>query len=137
MNDSRTVSISIERTFSEVYDYLVQPERFPEWSLFIREMRAHGADWIAITPHGEVSIHFVSKNPYGVLDHTVTVSPKIKVFVPFRVVPNDIEGSEVLFTVFRQPGMTDDAFEHDLAMTRADLASLKAHLEKIREFPSV
>jgi hypothetical protein len=43
-------------------------------------------------------------------------------------VPNG-SGSEVLFTVFRQPGMSDENFAKDTAMVEQDLQTLKLVLE--------
>jgi hypothetical protein len=45
-----------------------------------------------------------------------------------RVVPNG-SGSEVIFTLFRQAGMTDAIFARDAEWVAKDLAALKALLE--------
>jgi len=47
---------------------------------------------------------------------------------PMRVVPSG-DGSEVTFSLRRQPGMTDEDFERDEGLVRADLARLKGLLE--------
>lgn len=49
-----------------------------------------------------------------------------------RVVPNG-DGSEVVFTLFRQPGMTDEQFAADAAWVAKDLAALKAVFERAGE----
>lgn len=128
MNACRTISVSIGRSPSAVYDYLANPAHFPEWSAFITAVRSDGADWIASTPNGDVRIAFTPRNPFMILDHDVTTSSGHTVHVPMRVVPNS-EGSEVIFTVFRQPGMADDAFDADVETVRRDLLSLKHCLE--------
>ena len=128
MLPARTLSISISRPATGVYDYLADPARFPAWSKFITGMRPDGDDWIATTTAGETRVRFAPHNTFGVVDHTVTVAPGVEVFVPFRVVPNQA-GSEVLFTVFRQPTQDDRAFADDCALVATDLASLKALLE--------
>lgn len=130
MLPARTLTVSIGRPATEVYDYLAQPERFPAWSKFITGMRPDGDDWIATTTAGETRVRFAPRNTFGVVDHTVTVAPGVEVSVPFRVVPNQT-GSEVLFTVFRQPTQDDRQFEEDLAMVKTDLASLKNILEQV------
>ena len=48
--------------------------------------------------------------------------------VPMRVVANG-EGAEVLLTIFRQPGMSDEKFGEDTQWVRRDLEALKAILE--------
>jgi hypothetical protein len=46
-----------------------------------------------------------------------------------RVVPNGA-GAEVLVTVFRRPGMSDEAFAADAAWVLRDLLALKALLAR-------
>lgn len=77
---------------------------------------------------GRITIAFVPQNPYGVLDHTVTLPSGEKVLNPMRVVPNG-DGSEVCFTLFRRPGMSDAEFETDADMVARDLEKLKTILE--------
>lgn len=47
---------------------------------------------------------------------------------PMRVFANG-EGSEVLFTVYQRPGMSDEAFAEDTKAVRKDLDALKSLLE--------
>jgi hypothetical protein len=46
-----------------------------------------------------------------------------------RVVPNDA-GSEVVFTLFQPPGVSDVKFDADARAVGADLSSLEAALER-------
>jgi len=128
MNPAQTVSISIEKPAASVYAYLSEPTNFPRWSLFITAMERDGDELIATTPDGTVRIRFAPPNDFGVVDHWVRINSELEVYVPLRVVRND-EGSEVIFTVFRLPGMSDVQFERDVAMVRTDLNRLKAALE--------
>lgn len=127
-SEARTVSVSIARPAGEAYAYLADPARFPEWSDFITALRRDGEQWVATTRSGEVRMIFAPRNDFGVLDHDVVVSPDLTVHVPMRVVKNG-EGSEVLFTVFRQPGMQPAEYEADVEMVRSDLLNLKRVLE--------
>jgi hypothetical protein len=52
-----------------------------------------------------------------------------EVYMPMRVLPNG-EGAEVLITVFRQPGVSDEKFAEDTHWVRRDLEALKTLLEK-------
>jgi hypothetical protein len=45
-----------------------------------------------------------------------------------RVVPNN-DGSEVIFTLYRRPGASDQMFDGDAKAVRGDLLKLKALLE--------
>ena len=61
-------------------------------------------------------------------DHDVTL-PDGRTFTnPLRVLA-DGSGCEVVFTLRRQPDMTDEAFEADAAAIRTDLETLKRLLE--------
>jgi hypothetical protein len=75
-----------------------------------------------------VQLRFADRNTLGVLDHRVTLSSGVEIVVPMRVIANGA-GSEVLFTLFQTPGMSDDAFERDAKQVEQDLAALKAVLE--------
>jgi hypothetical protein len=63
-----------------------------------------------------------------VLDHHVRVSPELEVYSPIRVIANG-RGSEVLFTVFRLDGVSDEDFARDVKTVEADLRKLKEVLE--------
>lgn len=81
------------------------------------------------TPQGPVKIRFAEKNEYGVLDHYVSPAPGVEIYVPMRVVANG-SGSEVLFTLFHSPGMSEEAFAEDACMVERDLRGLKSMLER-------
>ena len=51
------------------------------------------------------------------------------VYLPFRLVANDT-GCEALFTLYRQPGMSEDEFVRDAGLVRKDLDTLKDVLER-------
>ena len=73
---------------------------------------------------------FAPANGFGVVDHVVTPleggDPAAD--VPLRVVANGT-GSEVMLTVFQQPGMSDAQYAADTALVQADLERLKNALE--------
>lgn len=127
--EARTIGVSVRRPADAVYDYLATIENFPRWSTFVRTVRREGEDWIFGTSGGDARVRFVPRNAFRVLDHHVTTPDGHLVFVPMRVVPNGAEHAEVLFTVFRMPGMTGQQFADDVALVQADLASLKRVLE--------
>ncbi|MFD4345609.1 SRPBCC family protein [Streptomyces coelicoflavus] len=128
--ESRHLGIHIDRTATDVYAYASDPANLPAW--------AHGlggtiekvaGEWIAdSSPLGRVTVVFTPRNDLGVLDHHVTLPSGETVHNPVRVIA-DGTGSEVVFTLRRQPGTTDADFERDTAMVTADLARLKDLLE--------
>jgi len=80
-------------------------------------------------PFGKVRVSFAEKNAFGVIDHDVTLESGVTVHNPMRVMPNG-EGSEFLFTLIRQPGMSDEQFAKDKAAVEKDLHALKNLLER-------
>ncbi len=76
---------------------------------------------------GLVRIRFTGRNAFGVMDHHVDLGTGPEVHVPMRVVPNG-GGAEVLVTLFRRPGMSDEAFAADAEWVLRDLLALKALL---------
>lgn len=131
--NSRTISISIECKPDKVYEYVRNLEHFPEWATsFCLSIRNTGGGWVIETPDGPMNIRFVEHNDFGVLDHTVTLVSGQQVFNPMRVFPNG-SGSEVVFTLFQMPDMSDEKFAKDAGMVEQDLQTLKAVLEGGRQ----
>jgi hypothetical protein len=52
-----------------------------------------------------------------------------KVYNPMRVFPNN-DGSELVFTLYRRPDMSDQEFAQDAMWVERELAKLKTLLEK-------
>lgn len=129
MLESRTLNISIACAPRKVIDFVADPRNLPRWaSAFCKAVRPDGDNWIVETPNGPIGLRFVARNDFGVLDHYVTPVPGTEIYVPMRVVANG-DGSEVLFTLFRLPGMSEQDFARDAGMVECDLAELKRVLE--------
>ncbi len=130
MLEARTISISIARPWDQVYEAIWRPESFPRWASGLSRagLRREGDAWATEGPEGPVRIRFTGHNPFGVMDHQVELGDGQVVQVPMRVIAN-AEGAEVLITLFRQPGMTDEKFQADAAWIRRDLEALRAWLE--------
>ena len=130
MFESRHISIRIEKSAAEVYAFARAPESFSQWAAGLGAgLARHGDRWIAHGPEGDVQVRFSPENPYGVLDHWVTLPDGTELYVPLRVVANG-QGAEVILTLFRPPAMFEDAaFARDAAAVGRDLAKLKAVLE--------
>jgi hypothetical protein len=131
MLEARTLSVGIRRPWAEVYAFASVPENFPLWASGLGSSLEPAADgsWIATTPTGRATIRFSEPNAYGILDHIVIPAPGVEIYVPLRAIANGDVGSEILLTLFRQPGMSDDQFAADAAWVLRDLQTLKALLE--------
>ncbi len=126
---AHTLTISIAAPRVVVCSYVANVENLPRWaSAFCKTVRKRGERWEVESPQGWVGIEFVPANEHGVLDHVVTLSPETRVQVPMRVVDNG-SGSEIIFTLFQSPGMSDEDFRRDVAMVTSDLHTLKMLLE--------
>jgi hypothetical protein len=130
MLPARNLSVTIARSVDEVYAFASRPENLPRWASALGAVVGReGEWWLAETPNGPVRLRFAPENELGVLDHWVRPEGGPAVYVPMRVVPNG-EGAEVVFTLFHQPGMTDEQFAADAAWVEKDLTALKRVLEQ-------
>lgn len=126
---SKTLTVSISCNSQKVYEFVSNLENMPKWAkTFCRSIKKADGEWIIETPQDVVKIRIAPKNDFGILDHTVIPAHGMEVFVPVRVVPNG-SGAEVIFTLFQQPGMSDQDFARDQGMIEQDLATLKQVLE--------
>lgn len=125
----RHLSVGIARDWRSAYDFASVPENMPRWATGLGSApRRVGDEWEFDGPDGPVRVRFTPRNEFGVLDHYVTVRPGVEVYVPMRVIANGA-GCEVVFTLIRLPGMTDEKFEADAAWVGRDLAGLKELME--------
>ncbi len=126
---SRTLSVSIDWDPRTACEFISNPENLPQWAkAFCRSVKQSKGEWIVETPQGPVKIRFARKNDVGILDHYVNPAPGVEVFVPMRVVPNG-SGSEVIFTLFQLPNMSDEQYAEDIGLVERDLSSLKSIME--------
>lgn len=127
---SRQIAEHIDRPPTEVYEYASNPANLPEWAPGLgTSVEEVDGRWLVDTPGGRVAVAFARRNDFGVLDHHVTLPSGEEVYVPMRVTA-DGNGSEVVFSLRRLPGMTDDEFTRDQDLVAADLARLKRILER-------
>jgi hypothetical protein len=124
---ARTYSVSIDRDWRALYEEIWRPDYFAKWASGLAEsdLRASGEEWRADGPEGPISIRFTPHNDYGVMDHFVNAGTGDDIHIPLRVVQNG-DGAEVMLTLYRQPGMTDEKFSADAKWINRDLHALKA-----------
>lgn len=129
---SRHISIGIDRPWSAVYDFAADPLNLPRWAAGLAgaTVERDGDQWFTESPMGRATLTFVPRNDFGVLDHDVTLPSGETVHNPLRVIRDGV-GCEVVFTLRRRRGMTDEEFERDAEAVARDLATLKARVESI------
>ncbi|MGP3971993.1 SRPBCC family protein [Streptomyces sp. 6N223] len=129
-SESRHISEPIARPAGEVYAYASDPANIPEWApglgTSVEEVDGH---WFVETPTGRAAVTFAPLNEFGVLDQDVTLPSGQVVHNPIRVIP-DGDDSEVIFTLRRLPGMSDEEFDRDEGLVAADLARLREVMER-------
>jgi len=151
--ESRHISTHIDRPAVVTYEYARNPANLPAWAAGLgASVELLDGQWVAESPTGRVVVAFVPTNEFGVLDHRVTL-PSGRVVVafvptnefgvldhrvtlpsgrtvdnPMRVVVDGV-GCEVVFTVRRRRGLSDEEFDRDTDAVRNDLATLKRVLE--------
>jgi carbon monoxide dehydrogenase subunit G len=130
---ARTVSISIAAPAADVYAFVADPRNLPQWASGLGSTPTPLPDgtWRVETPTGPMRVAFAPKNKFGIVDHVVTplTGGGPAVDVPLRVIANG-NGSEVMLTLFQQPGMSDAQHAADAELVQADLARLKQALER-------
>jgi hypothetical protein len=128
--ESRTVSVRFSRSFQTVYEFLVNPENWNGWARGLgKSIRRSKNGWIADTENGTIGIRFTPRNAFGVVDHHVTRKSGSEIYVPMRLIANG-SGSELLFTLFREPDMSDERYAADMELVKQDLNALKDQVER-------
>ena len=127
--ETRTVSVTINRPWREVYDFASIPLNFQRWASGLGgSLKKSGDLWSAEGPDGPIRIRFSERNDFGVLDHWVMPEAGGEIYMPLRVLPNGT-GAEVTMTLFRPEGRTDDEMAADEDWVRRDLDALRTLLE--------
>ena len=130
MPESRHVSVSVAAPAGVAYAYAADPAHLPEWAAGLARSPVvrSGDHWVADSPMGRVRVDFTPENDLGVLDHAVTLPSGERVLNPMRVL-RDGDGCDVVFTVRRRAGMSEEDFERDCCAVLTDLKALKSLLE--------
>jgi hypothetical protein len=123
------VAERIDRPADDVYAFVRDPANLPAWASGLGSaVELADGEWFVETPGGRVRVAFAPPNEYGVADHDVTWPDGRTDTNPMRVI-RDGDGCEVVFTVRRFPGVTDEEFARDAGLVAADLATLRRIME--------
>ena len=124
--DTRTITIN-NKSQKEVFEYLLQVEKWPEWSVFAPSVTKDGNLWIVHTPQGDIKLRPAFNAELALLDHYLLVGDN-EIFIPNRVVPNG-SGAEVIITIFQAPNLTEDKYQEQIGWVEKELQNLKKSLE--------
>jgi hypothetical protein len=129
--ESRHLSVWIDRPVDEVYAYASDPANVPEWATGLgRSVEKTDEGWFAESPMGRVGFALAPRNEFGILDHDVTLPSGEVVYNPVRVIAGEGGGAcEVVFSLRRRPGVSDEEFAQDADAVAADLTRLKRVVE--------
>jgi hypothetical protein len=126
---SRQITVWIDRPADEVYAFASNPANVPQWAPGLgASVELVDGRWFVQTSDGRVGLAFADRNDFGVLDHEVTLPSGEVIYNPMRVVAEG-DSCEVIFTLRRQPEMSDSDFERDGGLVQADLLRLKRIIE--------
>ena len=127
---TQTVSVTIDAAPKQVSADLMNVESHPEWGT---EFFSEGVEdlgdgsWRVNIPMmgGNARMRIDGNEALGIID--MYIAPEGVPFgapLPVRVVPNG-DGSDVLFTLTRLPGQTDEDWQAGIASMQRELTRLK------------
>ena len=125
---ARHISRFIDRQPAQVCAFLADHRNLPKWAAGLSTgVSEENGVVLSESPMGQVQVRFAAGAEHGIFDHDVTLPDGKTFHNPLRVLRND-EGSEVVFTLYRLAGVSDEAYEQDAATIAADLDRLAAVL---------
>ncbi len=131
---TRTLTVTIDAPLAQVAADLADPTTHPQWAteFYAGPVRpTAGGEFVAPVPlmGGEVRHKIDADIDRGILD--LYYAPSGRPYgppLPVRLVPNG-DGVDVLWTLARFPGVTDQAWQQGLAAMARELQALKRRHE--------
>ena len=107
-----TVTATLTAPHDEVFAYLADIERLPEWATeFARELRLVDGRHKVVNGLGEFFFEIRADPGSGVIDMLAGPTDDALICFPTRVVAIPAGGSAFIFTMFQAPGQPDGQFE--------------------------
>jgi len=134
MRRAHTITVSIAYPYEAAYRFLADPRNYGEWAAVDKDTfrQLENGDWSAETTFGGLRhFRFTPTNAFGVLDHVVFVPGQPMLWTPMRVTPNQ-EGTDLVFTFYQRPGVSDAEFASAIEWVTTDFLTLKTLLEARR-----
>jgi hypothetical protein len=109
---SETVTTILPAPQREVFDYMSDIEKLPEWATeFARELRCEGKDYKIINGLGEFFFEIKADPETGVIDMFAGPTKEQMALFPTRAVALPDGRTAFSFTMFQGPDMPDELFE--------------------------
>jgi hypothetical protein len=124
----RILTVTVKVPLDFAYEFARHAENFPKWAARLATLTHTEEGWVGNTPQGDVRVHFAPENEFGVLDHSIKMEGQPEAYIPVRMVQNG-NGTQVELMLFRRGELSDDDFEKQTALFKADLHSLKMILK--------
>ncbi len=127
-----TRAVTIRRPFTVVAALLADPMRYSEWAVEYFTAPVQQVDegtYTVMTSPGERRFRVDSDADRGTFDlYLAEFDQPFSYSLPIRVLRNG-DGVDVLFTLAREPWLSDDEWRHSLQLLEAELLALKRLLE--------
>ena len=121
-----TVTTTFDASRDEVFDYLADIEKLPEWATeFARELKLVDGRYKVVNGLGEFLFELHADVTTGVIDMLAGPDEDHLLCFPTRVVPTPTGGSAFTFTMFQAPGQADEQFETQHASLLRELDDLE------------
>jgi len=121
-----TVSTTFQAPRDEVFAYLADVERLPEWATeFARDLKLVDGRYKVVNGLGEFFFELHADGATGVIDMLAGPDEENLLCFPTRVVSTPAGGSALTFTMFQAPGQPDHQFESQYASLLRELENLE------------
>lgn len=128
-HETRHLSTVVAVDPQRLYAFAGDPRNLARWAAGLGgSVQQEDGVLVVDGPLGRVTVRFAPPNAFGVLDHDVELPSGQTVHNPLRVLAHPA-GAEVVFTLRRLDGMSDEDVERDASTVAEDLDRLRALAE--------
>ena len=124
---SATVTTVLRAPRSEVFAYMSDIEKLPEWATeFARELRQDADGYRVVNGLGEFRFEIRADPGTGVIDMLAGPDADHMAVFPTRAVALPDGRTAYSFTMFQGPGMPDDLFDAQYESLRREFENIRA-----------
>jgi hypothetical protein len=124
---SRTVTTVLPASREEVFAYMSDVEKLPEWATeFARELKREGGRYKVVNNLGEHFFEIDADPDTGVIDMYSGPDPDRMALFPTRVVGLPDGNTAYTFTMFQGPDMPDELFASQYESLKREFRNIEA-----------